>query len=74
MSSLEGGIIRIHHECKGEIEKSDPMITDCLVMPNGDRERKIFLSHSHTNNGLFFLLATKYLILYWKKHDKGVQR
>ena len=48
-------------------------------MTNGDREGpifkprgakrwssgRIFLSHPHTNNVLFFLLTTKYLILYW---------
>ena len=36
------------------------------MMTIGDREGQIFLSHPHTNNGFFFLLATKYLILYWK--------
>ena len=65
------GIIRIHHECEGGIEKSVPRITDwhheaCRLMTNGDHEGRIFLSHPHTNNGFFFLLTTKYLILYWK--------
>ena len=32
-------------------------------MTNGDPEGRIFLSHPHTNNGFFFLLAIKYLIL-----------
>ena len=55
--------IRIHHECDGGIEKSVPRITDwhheaCRVMPNGDREGRIFLSHTYTNNGVFFLLTT----------------
>ena len=36
-------------------------------MTNGDREGRIFLSHPHTNNGFFFLLTTKYRILYRKK-------
>ena len=36
-------------------------------MTNSDRERRIFLSHPHTNNGLFFSLTIKYLFLYWKK-------
>ena len=45
---------RIHHECEGEIEKSDPRITDwhheaCRVMTNGYREERIFLPHPHTN-------------------------
>ena len=34
----------------------------CLVMPNGDLEGQIFLSHSHTNNELFFLLTIKFHI------------
>ena len=57
------------------------MITDwhhkaCRVMTNGDREGGIFLSNPHTNNGFFFLLTTKYLILYWKnmKNLKGFQK
>ena len=33
------------------------------MMTNGDPEGRIFLSHPHTNNGFFFLLAIKYLIL-----------
>ena len=38
------------------------------MMTNGDHEGRIFfLSHSHMINGLFFLLTTNYLILYWKK-------
>ena len=40
------------------------------MMTNGDREGRIFLSHPHTNNGFFFLLTTKYLILYWKTSIK----
>ena len=35
-------------------------------MPIGDRGGQIFLSHPHTHDGYFFLLTTKYLILYWK--------
>ena len=42
-------------------------------MTNGDHEGRIFLSHPHGNNGLFFLLTTKYLILYWKTHEKDFQ-
>ena len=34
------------------------------MMTIGDREGRIFLSNSHTNNGLFFCLTIKYLILY----------
>ena len=75
-TKFAGGInIRIHHECDGGIEKSGPTITDwhheaCQVMTNGDREGQIFLSHPHTDNGFFFLLTTKYHILYWK--NKGL--
>ena len=42
----------------------------CRVMTIGDREGRFFLSHPHTNNGFFFLLTTKYLILYWKGMKK----
>ena len=33
-------------------------------MTNGDPEGRIFLSYAHTNNRLFFLLTTVYLINY----------
>ena len=46
----------------------------CRVMTIGDPEGKIFLSHPHTNNRFCFLLTTKYLILYWKKHEKDFQK
>ena len=64
-------ITRIYHECEDGIEKTVSNIIDwhqeaCQEMTNGDREERIFLSHPHKNNGLFFLLTTKYLILYWK--------
>ena len=36
------------------------------MMTSGDHEGRISLSHPHTNNGFFFLLTTKYLILYEK--------
>ena len=36
--------IRIYHECE-----------DGIVMPSNDHKGQIFLSHPHTNNGLFFL-------------------
>ena len=63
--------VRIHHECEDGIEKSVPRITDwhleaCRVMTSGDHKGHIFLSHPHTNNEFFFLLTTKYRILYWK--------
>ena len=72
-------IIRIHHECQGGIEKSVPRITKwhheaCRVMINCDHEGQIFLSHTHTNNGFFFLLNTKYLILYWKNTKKASRK
>ena len=60
-------IIRMYYECEGGIEKSVLRIAvwrykTCQVMTNGNRESQIFLSHPHINNGLFFLLTTKYLI------------
>ena len=67
--------IRILHECEGGIEKSVTRITDwhheaCRVMTKGDHEGRIFLSHPQMNNGFFFLLTTKYLILFWKNLKK----
>ena len=49
------------------IEISVQRITDwhheaCRVMTNSGCEGKIFLSHPHTNNGLFFLFTAKYHI------------
>ena len=35
----------------------------CWVMTNGDPKGLIFVSHPHTNNGLFFLHTIKYRIL-----------
>ena len=43
----------------------------CRVTTNIDHESQIFLSHPHTNNGLFFLLTTKCLE---KKHEKHFQK
>ena len=68
----EGWIIRIYRECEGGIEKSVSRITDwhhkaCGAMANGNREGRIFLSHAHTNNELFFLLSTKYCIYLLKE-------
>ena len=68
--------IRIHHECEGGIEKSIPRITNwhSLVMTIGDHKGQMFLSHPHTNNRLFVLHTTKYLILYQlEKHGKDFQ-
>ena len=64
------GTIRIHHECKGGIEKSVPRITNwhnkaCRVMQmviTGDG----FFYPTLTQIMDFFLLTTKYHILYWK--------
>ena len=39
-------------------------------MTNGDRKGRSFLSYPHTNNGLVFLLTTKYLILSGKNMKK----
>ena len=71
--------IRIYHEYEGGIEKSVPRIGDwhheaCRVMKTSDLEQRIFLSHPHTNKEFFFLLSTKYLILYWKNVKKGFQK
>ena len=60
------------------IENSVPRITDwhheaCRVMTNGDPERRIFLSHPHTNIGFFFLL-TAYTAFYIGDHIKDFQK
>ena len=64
-------LISIHHDCEGEIEKSDLRITDwhhkaCRVTTKGDHEGWIFLSHPHmyTKNGFFScsLLNTSFFI------------
>ena len=52
-------------------EKSAQRITvwhhkACWVITNGDHEGQIFLSHPHTNNGLFFLHTIKYNIFIFK--------
>ena len=75
-SKFSSKTIRIYHDWEDGIEKSVPRITDwhheaCWVMTNGDHKGRIFQSHAHTNNGFFFLLTTKYLILYWKKYEKS---
>ena len=56
--------IKIYHECEDWIEKSDTIWQHdaCRVMTNVDRERQIFLPHSHANNGFFYLFAIKYRI------------
>ena len=36
-----------------------------------DHKGRGFLYHPHTNNGFFFLLATKYLILYLENMKKA---
>ena len=59
--------IRIYHECEGMTEKSVPRIAiwhheACRVMTKGDPEGRIFVSYSHTNNGLFFLLTTVFYL------------
>ena len=47
-----------YHESEGRIEKSFPRIgvwhyEACRVMTSGDHEGRTFLSHPHTNKGLF---------------------
>ena len=39
----------------------------CRVMTNGDREGRIFLSNSHTNNVIFFLFTIKSTCYAFKK-------
>ena len=40
------------------------------MMTISDHEGRIFLSHPNTHDGYFFLLTTKYLILYYKDMKK----
>ena len=68
--------VRINHECEGG--KSVPRIAvsphkACLVMTNGDPEGRIFLFHSHTINGFFFLLTIRYRILWHPEVPKYVE-
>ena len=49
--------------------KTCPELTNCyhkacLAMTNSDYEGGVFLFHPYKNNGSYFLLSTKYLILY----------
>ena len=65
-------IIRTHHEFEIGIEKSVSRITiwhheACRAMTKGDPKGRIFLSHPHMTNGLFFLLNIKYRIFMFKK-------
>ena len=39
-------------------------------MAYGDSKGRIFLSHPHTNHGLYFLLTTKYPFLYWENMER----
>ena len=43
-------------------------------MTNDDCKGRIFLSNSHTNNEIFFLLITKYLICIEKKREKRLPK
>ena len=66
--------VRIYHACEGRIEKSVPRIAvwhheACRVMTNGDPDGRIFLSHSHMNNGFFFLLTTVFFKFQTKLPD-----
>ena len=66
--------IRIHHECKGGIEKSVLRVNlwhheACQVMANSDSVGQIFLSNPHTNNGFVFLFTIEFRIVnheFWK--------
>ena len=62
----------IHHEYEGRIENSVLRMTiwhhkACLVMTNGDPKGWTFLSYSHQNNGIFFLLTIRFHILFLTK-------
>ena len=61
---------KINHKYEDGIEKSVLRITNWHHEVAGDREGRIFLSHTQTNNGFFFLLTSKHLILHWKKERK----
>ena len=68
-ASLDPLHIRTYQECGGRIEKIVPRIAvwhheACRVMTNGDPEGRIFLSYPHTNNGIFFLLITVFIIYF----------
>ena len=70
--------IRIHHECEGGIEKS-PRFTDwhheaCRGMANRDHEGRIFISHSHTNNGFFSCSPLNNLYFTLEKHEKSFKK
>ena len=61
--------IRIYHECEGRVETFVPRIAiwhheACRMMTNGDPEGRIFLSHTHMKNELFFLLTTVFIYLF----------
>ena len=61
-------IIRIHHECEGRIEKirpEDHLLALRGLLSNGDPEGRIFLSYPDTNNGLFFLLTTVFIFIFF---------
>ena len=63
-------IIRIHHECAGGIENFVRSL-----MPNGNLEGPIFLSHTHKINGFFFLLTLNALFYIGnKKHVKDFKK
>ena len=66
--------IRINHEYEGWIEKIVLRITDwhheaCRVMTIVDREGRIFLSHPHTNNGLYIQPNIDYCNTVWGGGD-----
>ena len=57
---------------KGQIE--NPVLRNtiwhheaCRVMPNGDPEGQIFLSHPHKNNGFLFLYTIEFHIFIQNK-------
>ena len=58
---------------RGEQTHSQPSVYS-RVMSKGYHLGRIFLSLPHMNNGFFFLLTTKYLILYCEKPEKDFEK
>ena len=54
------------------IDENDPTLS--CASPRITDWHHDFLSHPHTNYGLVFLLATKYLILFWKHMKKASRK
>ena len=44
------------------------------MMTNGDHEGRIFLSHPHANNEIFFFCSSRNTSFYIGKHEKSFQK